>query len=146
MPSVDIKAVKNAISLRSYLEKLLWAYQTSPTGVRRGDCPADPSYRRAARFFVVTEDVFYCWKCRRGGSVIDLHMLRTGYAFLQAVKDLCTFMGVKVPYCDRRKQRVPRKPRNGEEGRCGGSGGEAPPVLSKASHELQAQESDNGSV
>lgn len=99
MPLIDFKLAVQACPLRRYLNDLGWKpFQTLPSAFR-GPCPIHGSSSPSSRSFCVTPDwaSWFCHKCKRGGSVFDLHGLLNNMNNYEAALHLCEIWGIEIP-------------------------------------------------
>lgn len=66
----------------------------------RGPCPLHGSTSKGPGTFSVNlaRGVWRCFKCQRGGNVLDLWVAHTGQPIYQATIDLCEKLGIDVPW------------------------------------------------
>jgi hypothetical protein len=117
MPGIDFVAVKSAISVRDLLARWNWQPTRKEPASWRGPCPLHGS-KPGSRSFSCTARAWYCHgRCSCGGDVITLWLALTphqGGGLTAAVRALCEYMGISVPYL-RRPSRAGQ--RNKEEAR-----------------------------
>lgn len=117
MPSVDLRALKAAVSVPRALSLLGWKAKCWNSTRHRGPCVIHAS-RPGSRIMSVTHSHWYCHKCKVGGDVLDLWMRVRGiYEIVALAVDLCAQAGLDVPYQRFRRPRQPRQPRIREEAR-----------------------------
>lgn len=115
MPSIDFAALKELVSVRRALELLWWRPVRRAGGQLRGPCPVHGSKRPGADTFAAAEREWYCHKCKRGGSVIDLWAGVRSLPLYEAALDLCRAAGVDPPLLARRGAPPPRPRADREE-------------------------------
>jgi DNA primase len=99
MPAIDYRAARAELRLAEVLDLLGFVPCTRNSSERRGTCPLHGSSRPRSRSFAAQLDknVWYCFRCRRGGNVLDLWAAVTGQPLYAAVGDLYRRLGRAVP-------------------------------------------------
>jgi DNA primase len=97
MPSIDYKALKSLIPVPRALALLSWRAYKSGGANSRGPCPVHNGKGGSFSTFTATSVEWYCHKCKRGGSVLDLWMRVKGLPLYAAALDLCRAAGVEPP-------------------------------------------------
>lgn len=97
MAGINFAAVKELVPLSVGLD--LVGYD----GGSRGPCPVHGSTSEHSRTFSVDHDsgVWYCHKCKAGGSVLDLVARCNGVTIFEAARQLCEAAAVEVPWVGR---------------------------------------------
>lgn len=110
---IDFAAVRDVVRIGQVLELIGFEPRRTQGDQQRGGCPLHGS--RSARstcFSVHLEDhTFRCFKCGRGGNVIDLWSTATKQLPYDAVIDLCGRLNIPVPYLTDTEKRNPYPPR-----------------------------------
>jgi hypothetical protein len=118
MPGVDFAAVRQLVPLQRLLKWLGWEPTWDRGDACCGPCPVHRSGSPLSREFQVCGEKWYCFKCKKGGDIIDLWAARQGLDLHAAAINLCERVGKPVPWKHRpRRARRPRAPRNREEAR-----------------------------
>jgi DNA primase len=103
MPGIDYRAARSQVRLREVL--LLVGFE--PCGgwgdQWRGPCPVHGSRRPRSRSFAahLGRGVWHCFRCGRGGNVLDLWVEVTRQPLHAAVIDLYQRLGRPVPWLPR---------------------------------------------
>ena len=113
MPSLDFDAIKRDIPMDDVLFLLDWHWVWARAPVKRGPCPVHKSSTVQSRSLVITDQVWYCHKCKRGGDVLELYAQVVGKPIYEATLELCARLG-RHAYCLRRPLLRGRS-RNSEE-------------------------------
>ena len=101
MPAIDFRQARAEVQLAEVLRLLGHAPR------RRGPCPVHGSRSPRSRSFAaeLERNLWYCFRCRRGGNALDLWIAVTGHPLHEAVLDLYRRLGHSVPWLDRRIER-----------------------------------------
>ena len=103
MPGINFAVVRQRVRMAAVLARL--GFQ--PARVRgpqlRGPCPVHRSGRRESRSFAVhlERGCYRCFRCGSQGTVLDLWAGVHGLSLYAAAEDLCTTMGIEVPWITR---------------------------------------------
>jgi DNA primase len=103
MPGIDFRAARTQVRLREVL--LLMGFKPSSGWEEqwRGPCPVHGSRRPGSRSFAahLGRGVWHCFRCGRGGNVLDLWVAVTRQPLHAAVVDLYQRLGRPVPWLRR---------------------------------------------
>lgn len=99
-PSIDFTAVRAAITLAEILALLHFVPNRIHGAEQRGPCPVHGT-RNAARSQCfsanVTQNIWHCFKCGKGGNALSLWMAVTGQNVYDAAVDLCQKLNRPLP-------------------------------------------------
>jgi hypothetical protein len=115
MPSIHYPTLKSLISVPRALELLQFRAYKRGGANGRGPCPVHKGSGGRFSTFTFTSVEWYCHKCKRGGSVIDLWMRVKGLSCYAAALDLCRAAGVDPPGPPRGGPPLPARNTNREE-------------------------------
>jgi hypothetical protein len=107
MPSLDYPAIKARYTVSAVLAAC-WGIRPvrRDRGGYHGRCPVCGHSPRSDTLSW-TDRVWYCHRCCRGGSVIDLYATVYGQQCHEAAAELCRRMGGRPPW--QRRQRSDRR-------------------------------------
>lgn len=98
MPAIDYRQARAEVRLGDVLRLL------GQEPRRRGRCPVHESRSLRSRSFAadLERNLWYCFRCRRGGNALDLWVAVTRQPLHQAVLALYERLGRSVPWLERR--------------------------------------------
>jgi DNA primase len=99
MPGIDYRAARAEVRLAEVLD-LLGFVPTACHGQQlRGGCPLHGARRRPSRSFAahLGKNVWYCFRCQRGGNALELWAALTEQTLHAAVGDLYRRLGRELP-------------------------------------------------
>ena len=105
MPGIDLKQVRQQISIQQVLD-LLSFVPTASAGLRlRGPCPIHGSRLTSSRVFSVSlvHNRYRCFKCHSAGTQLDLWASVHGLTIYEAAKDLCQRLHMPIPWLPSRQ-------------------------------------------
>jgi hypothetical protein len=96
---IDFAVLKSRVKPIQVLELHGWEYRIHRGDLYRGPCPIAVCKSRHPRIFSVTDRLWHCHKCGRGGDSIALHQSLAGLPdALAAALDLCERLGISPVY------------------------------------------------
>lgn len=97
MKWVDFEAIKRGVPMTAVLEHYrIQGLKRSGKAHLRGRCPLHGGEGRETFHIDTAEQVFHCFSCRVGGSVLDLVMAIEGCGLRQAAEQMATWGGITV--------------------------------------------------
>jgi DNA primase len=110
MPGIDYRAARAEVRLVEVLELLGFAPCSRQGQHLRGACPLHGTRRRRSRSFAAQlgKNVWYCFRCNRGGNALELWAAVTHQPLHAAVCELYRRLGREVPW-----RSAPRRDRPG---------------------------------
>ena len=99
-PSIDFATVRAALSLAEVLALLRFVPNRIRGAEQRGPCPVHGSHNaaRSSCFSAnIVENIWYCFKCGKGGNALDLWVAATGQNAYDAAVDLCQRLSRPLP-------------------------------------------------
>ena len=100
MPGIDIRAVKDQISMREVLGLICFVpHEVTDHGLR-GPCPIHHSASVKSRSFAVHLEgkMYRCFKCGSAGNHLDLYAKVTHQSVFQEALELCTKLNHPIPW------------------------------------------------
>jgi len=112
MPSLDYRAVRDAVPLRRVLELLQFTPVRRRGDELRGPCPIHGSHSpRSCSFSAnVQKQAFRCFVCGAGGNQLDLWARVNHLPLYAATCDLCQRLGIELPLLPRPTNQTQRRP------------------------------------
>jgi DNA primase len=100
MPGIDYRAARADVRLAEVLAQLNFVPCSRQGPQQRGPCPLHGARSVRSRSFAVHvgKNVWYCFRCRRGGNALDLWAAATRQPLHVATRDLYGRLGREVPW------------------------------------------------
>ena len=107
MPAIDYRAARADVRLAEVLALIEFVPQCCHGRQLRGRCPLHRSSRPTSRSFAahVGKNVWYCFRCNKGGNALDLWVAVTRQPLHAAVCDLYDRLGRALPLLPSRPSR-----------------------------------------
>ena len=107
---IEFAAIKRAVPLVVVLEHYrIHELRRSGQNQLRGRCPLHGGEGRETFHVNTAEQVFHCFSCGAGGSVLDLVAAVEGCELREAAQKLSGWGACWATSCDRRRQRLRKK-------------------------------------
>lgn len=104
---MDYAAIRQRVSIGQILALVGFQPASRRGDQVRGKCPIHGSDRDRSRVFSVNlrRNVYRCFspRCASKGNQLDLYVAATGLSPYDAVIDLCSKLGMDVPYLEQRR-------------------------------------------
>lgn len=98
---MDFEAIKRSVPMTAVLEHYrIQGLKRSGTAHLRGPCPLHGGEGRETFHINTAEQVFHCFSCRAGGSVLDLVMALEGCGLRQAAEQLSSWRRIPASGAD----------------------------------------------
>jgi hypothetical protein len=111
MPGIDYRAARAEVRLAEVLALLNFVPCSRQGPQRRGPCPLHGARSLRSRSFAahVGKNVWYCFRCRRGGNALDLWAAATRQPLHAATTALYGRLGRDVPWLPTPRQHGPSR-------------------------------------
>jgi DNA primase len=111
MPSIDYRAVREAVPLGRVLELLQFTPVRRRGDELRGPCPIHGSHSPHSCSFAanVRKQAYRCFVCGAGGNQLDLWVAVSHLPLYAATCDLCQRLGIPIPLLPRPTSPAPRR-------------------------------------
>jgi DNA primase len=103
MPGVDFQLLRERISMAEVLRLLQFEATVRRGDQWRGPCPVHGSQNPRSRSFSVNVRLgrYHCFSCGSQGNALELWSAVRGVSVYAAAVELCTSLGVEIPWLTR---------------------------------------------
>jgi hypothetical protein len=98
MPGIDFRRLKEIITLGEVMRVLAIGPTRGGKVIRRGNCPLGCTSTPWTCTFNGHSHLWYCHRCKIGGSALDLYARVKRLTIFAAALDLCQQLNQPVPY------------------------------------------------
>jgi DNA primase len=100
MPAIDFAELRRQVRLGQVLELLHFEVVARWGAHVRGPCPVHGSTRPHSRVFAADLErrCWHCFRCGAGGNALDLWLAVTKQPVYAGALDLCSRLGLQVPW------------------------------------------------
>lgn len=127
MPGIDFALLRQRVTMEQVQDLLGWSPAWWRWHRQKGRCPHKCSEALKACVISTRRQIWFCFRCHRGGNHLDFYAAATGQEVRAAALDLCARLGVDVPWLARQPRR-PRAPRAQRRRHPQGGSGGLPPA------------------